>query len=62
MTGSPGRVQQRHHAEPDIAGGDTGIEVAVQQVGRLRRRFVRRLPALLADRQDLELDEPNLAV
>ena len=59
--GVAGTVEQRHHAEPDVAGRDPGVEVVVHQVGRRRPGRVHGLPALFADRHDLELDEPRLA-
>ena len=38
--GVAGTVEQRHHAEADIACGDPAFEIVVQEVGRLRPGLV----------------------
>jgi hypothetical protein len=59
--GIAGTIEQRHHAEADVAAGDPMLEVVVQEAGGLRRDFALRRRGLRADGGDLEFDEPCLA-
>ena len=49
--GVAGTVEQRHHAETDIACGDPAFEIVVQEVGRLRLGLILGPRDVPADRQ-----------